>query len=431
MMSGEIDDRDEKMQSEAANEDENGSKNEKKREPASYATDHGRQRALIGTTLLHFVNDLHPTFLPTFLPAIVKDLGLSFAQAGFLNTFFGVINLFVQPIAGRFADKLHTPAMATWAPFFTALGMYLLPLAPNYAICLLLVGLTAAGTACFHPQGHGLSGLAGGTGKLAVYLAIFSAAGTFGAALSPIYGVFLLDTFGKYLMPAALLPVFGLLMIAKFIMPPRRDDISKGGGHKESEHTESFLGGMLRVFVLIYPFVLTAIVRDSTAQGIRVFLPLLIAERGGSLALGGTVLFVFSAAQAVSNLVGGKISDLVGHTRFTYIMLLLAPIFLFPAIHLSGTVSLVLFMLGGLCIASTNSVTLALAQKKVPNSRSTASSLVMGVSWGIANIVASPIGALADRVGLNIALSIVALCPLVVVLAMTIRRLKPSAEKES
>lgn len=394
---------------------------------SSYDTEAGRMRALVGTTLLHFINDLHPTFLPTFLPAIVKDLGLSFGQAGFLNTFFGIINLVVQPIAGRFADGLRKPLMAIWSPFFTAAGAYFLPLAPNYAVCLILVGVMACGTACFHPQGHGLSGLAGGSAKLAVYLAIFSAAGTFASALSPIYGVFLFETFGKYFMPVALLAVLGLLVIAKFIMPPARDD---AGAHKDDAKKESFLGGMVRVFVLIYPFVLTAIVRDSTAQGIRVFLPLLVTERGGSLALGGTVLFAFTIAQTVSNLLGGKISDMVGHRRFIFVMLLLAPVFLFPAVHLDGVVSLVLLMLGGLCIASTNSVTLALAQNVVPESRSTASSLVMGVSWGIANIVASPIGMLADSLGLSIALSIVALCPLLVVLAMTARTLLSHGAKD-
>ncbi len=65
-----------------------------------------------------------------------------------------------------------------------------------------------------------------------------------------------------------------------------------------------------------------------------------------------------------------------------------------------------------------------MAQELVPDSRSTASSLVMGVSWGLANIVASPIGMLADRIGLSTALSLVALCPLLVVAAMLFGHLR-------
>jgi FSR family fosmidomycin resistance protein-like MFS transporter len=59
-----------------------------------------------------------------------------------------------------------------------------------------------------------------------------------------------------------------------------------------------------------------------------------------------------------------------------------------------------------------------MAQEYVPESRSTASSLVMGISWGVANMVASPIGALGDRIGLERALCLVALSPLLVVAAM-------------
>jgi FSR family fosmidomycin resistance protein-like MFS transporter len=107
-----------------------------------------------------------------------------------------------------------------------------------------------------------------------------------------------------------------------------------------------------------------------------------------------------------------------GKRRIIVVMLLLSPIFLLPAVRMEGVASAVFFVLGGACIAATNPVTLAMAQETVPGSRSTASSLVMGVSWGIANIAASPIGMLADRIGLNAALSVVALSPLVVVAVM-------------
>jgi FSR family fosmidomycin resistance protein-like MFS transporter len=55
-----------------------------------------------------------------------------------------------------------------------------------------------------------------------------------------------------------------------------------------------------------------------------------------------------------------------------------------------------------------------MAQEHVPDNRSSASSLVMGVSWGFANIAASPIGMLADRIGLAPALAAVSLSPLIV-----------------
>ncbi len=387
----------------------------------TYATPEGRWKALLSIAFLHFLNDLHPTLLPTFLPEIVKRLSLSLGQAGFLSTLFGILNLLVQPLAGHFADKREEPTFALWSPLFTAGGAYLLPIAPNYGVAMLFVGMMGVGTAGFHPQGHGLTGVAGGEDKLGAYLAIFAAAGTLGSALSPLYAVLLLRTLGASYMPFALLPLLCAILAARRFLPVRQhepDPAAPAAACGETGAGGGFFASTFRVLMLCLPLVLIAIVRDSTSQGIRVFLPLLVTGRGGSLEMGGSVLFAFTVAGSAANLVGGKLADMFGKHRVIVAMLLLAPIFLFPAVWAQGPSSIVLFVCGGACIAATNPITLAMAQERVPGSRSTASSLVMGVSWGIANIVASPIGMLADRIGLTRALGLVALSPLVVVAAL-------------
>ena len=40
-----------------------------------------------------------------FFQQLVKRLSLSLAEAGFLNTLFGFLNLIVQPLAGYFSDR--------------------------------------------------------------------------------------------------------------------------------------------------------------------------------------------------------------------------------------------------------------------------------------------------------------------------------------
>ena len=56
-------------------------------------------------------------------------------------------------------------------------------------------------------------------------------------------------------------------------------------------------------------------------------------------------------------------------------------------------------------------VTTAMAQKRCPESRSTVSSLALGVSWGIANLCTTPVGFSADIFGLVPTLNVVALFP--------------------
>ena len=375
-----------------------------------------RVRALSAIASLHFINDLHPTLLPTFLPEIVKRLSLSLAEAGFLNTLFGFLNLIVQPLAGYFSDRENKPTFAVWAPLLTAGGAYLLPIAPSYGAAMLFVCMIGIGTASFHPQGHCIAGLTGGTERLGSYLAIFAAAGSLGAALSPLYAVLLIKTLGPSRVPFALLMVVTAILVARMWLPKklREREADNENGVNESGGLP-FFRSMARVMKTCYGLVIISIIRDSSSQGIRVFLPLLLTSKGNSLALAGTVLFAFTVAGSVSNLVGGRLADIFGKRRVFMVMLSLAPLFIFPAIKANGWLSITLFVLGGACIAATNPITLALAQEKEPELRSTASSLVMGASWGIANMVASPIGMVADRIGLEVTLGFVALAPLVVV----------------
>ena len=379
------------------------------------------RRSLIAVSLMHFVNDLHPTFLPAFLPALVKSLSLSLTQAGALNALFGIINLFGQPLAGHLADRQKKPYFTLWAPLFTAAGACLLPVSPSYGTALLFVTVLALGTSAFHPQGHGLTGIAGGETHLATYLSIFGAAGSMGAALSPLYAVFLAKTIGIHAIPFTLIPVAGIAFLASRLMPQRCMNT-------DVKTTKKIPGGqffpnLFKTFKTCKSLMMISIVRDSTSQGIRVFIPLLITSSGGSIAAGGGTLFAFTIAGTLANLVGGRLADRFGKMHLILTLLAIAPLVLFPAIHTSGTLSILLFIAGGALLAASNPVTVAMAQELAPESRSVASSLVMGVAWGVANLVALPIGRLADRTNLTLSLSVVSFLPWIIILYFLVQKL--------
>lgn len=402
-------------------------KNAQYRQPlgGTLSSERSRFKALLAVSSLHFLNDLHPTLLPALLPKIVEKLSLSMGQAGFLSTVFGLLNLLIQPFAGQIADKMNRPLLALYAPLMTAAGAYLLPVAPTYGAALLFVSLLGIGTASFHPQGHGLTGIVGGNEKLGSYLAIFAAAGTLGSAVSPLYAVGLLNVLGEKRMPLALLMVGAVILVVRRWIPAVTHDREQ---HGPDSYTSLGSGkaerpGMVAVLKVCMSLIVISIVRDSTFQGIRVFLPLLITGLGGSMGDGAKALFAYTLAGSAANLAGGRLADKFGKMRLVLIMLFLAPLFMFPAIQSGGTTQIVLFICAGACISATNPVTLAMAQERMPGARSTASSLVMGVSWGIANIVAYPIGRIADNVGLSMTLSFVALAPLSLVACFALRAL--------
>lgn len=373
----------------------------------------------------HFLNDIYGSFLPTFIPLIVSRLGITYAQAGLLKSLSGVIHMVVQPMAGYVSDLFSRPYAIIIGPVMTALGASLLPLAPTYGTALILVGLWGFGSAIYHPLGHGSVGYVGDPGKLAFYLAVFAVGGMLGSTLSPLYAIFLAQTFGfgPLLPVAALVPVVaGALLVARFV------PTLKAEGSVEIPSARGFFHSFGSTFKVILPVWMVCVCRDTSVEGIRFFLPLLVASRGGSIVDVGTILFLISTIGTISPMLLGPIADRFGRGKVIVIGMILSPLFLVPASLITGAASIALYMAGNAILLGLMPVTGAVAQEMAPGSRSTAASMVTGLSFGLAGLLTAPIGALADSFGLKAILLCLGLLPLLPVpVFMTMWREKKEA----
>ena len=364
---------------------------------------------LVILTLTHFLTDLHGTFLATFVPVIVGRLGISYAQAGLLNSLSGMIHIVVQPMAGYISDTFSRPYAIIVGPLLTALGASMLPLGPTYGVTLILVGLWSFGSSVYHPLGHGSVGYVGDPGKLAFFLALFSVAGILGSTLSPIYAVLLVKVFGMgpLMVVATLVPVsVGAWLVIRFI------PTLKAEGSESYPSPRGFYRSFSRTFGIIFPVWLVCVCRETAFEGIRFFLPLFIASRGGSIVNIGTILFLINTVGTVSPMVGGRIADRFGRRIVTMAAMAMAPFFLVPAALTGGVLSISLYMVGNALLQGLLPVTGAAAQEMAPEARSTAASMVMGLPFGLASLLIAPIGALADRTNLTMVLILLGLLPL-------------------
>ncbi len=355
-------------------------------------------KRLLILSLTHFLNDLHAAFLPAFMPLIVSRLGISYAQAGILRSLSGVLHIIVQPMAGYFSDIFSRPYAIIVGPIMSALGAGLLPSAPSYGMALLIVGLWGFGSAVYHPLGYGSVGYVGDPVNLGLFIAIFSIGGILGATLSPLYAIFLMESFGAgLLLPlAALVPVLaGALLVIRFI------PTLKAEGPSGSPSPMGFLRSFRSTFKSIFPLWLLCLCRDTSFEGVRFFLPLLIASRGGSIVQIGTVLFWISAIGTISPVIGGRLADRFGARRIIMASMTLAPFFLVPAALMRGFPSILFYMTGNALLEAILPVTNAAAQGIAPQARSTAASIVTGLSFGLAGLLLAPIGAMADIFGLT------------------------------
>ena len=356
----------------------------------------------------HFFNDLYASFLPTFIPTLISRLGLTMAQAGFFSTFLGVIHIIFQPVIGYLSDRSANPWLVIWGPILTCFGATMIPLSPTYGTALLFVGLWGLGSAMFHPQGHGGVGHVVPRDRLTVSLALFAVAGTAGVTMSPLFAVALVNTVGLKLMPvAAILPVLILGLFTWRTMP----SISHESGDAMTPQKGLF-STMKSVFAVIYPIWAMSTVRDAASQGVRMFFPIRIAGEGGDISFVGTVLFLIMLGSTIAMLVIGRMADRYGKKQTLTVTMALSSLFLFAGRASGGWTAILFFVLGTAAVNATMPITAAIAQEMVPNSRGMASSIVMGLSWGMGNMLMAPFGKVGDLYGVNATLFIVALLPL-------------------
>lgn len=356
----------------------------------------------------HFFNDLYASFLPTFIPTLISRLGLTMAQAGFFSTFLGVIHIIFQPVIGYLSDRSANPWLIIWGPILTCFGATMIPLSPTYGTALLFVGLWGLGSAMFHPQGHGGVGHVVPRDRLTVSLALFAVAGTAGVTMSPLFAVALVNTVGLKLMPvAAILPVLILGLFTWRTMP----SISHESGDAMTPQKGLF-STMKSVFAVIYPIWAMSTVRDAASQGVRMFFPIRIAGEGGDISFVGTVLFLIMLGSTIAMLVIGRMADRYGKKQTLTVTIALSSLFLFAGRASGGWTAILFFVLGTAAVNATMPITAAIAQEMVPNSRGMASSIVMGLSWGMGNMLMAPFGKVGDLYGVNATLFIVALLPL-------------------
>ncbi|NLV82664.1 MAG: MFS transporter [Synergistaceae bacterium] len=363
---------------------------------------------IAGFTFLHFINDTHSTALPAIIPILVTSIGLSLGQAGLLNALFGVTNIIAQPITGYFADRQSRPYFAICGPLLSVTGACLLPLSPSFGFALFFIGLMSLGTSLFHPQATGLTGSASNSKNLTFMLSLFAASGSLGSAVGPLYIAFIISEFGKKSLILTIIPVF---LICVYIWKNSMSSQINNEISNEKINIADFIKNIRSLLEKVGGIVFSAALRDATFQGIKIFLPMLIILKGGTIKAGGFLLFAVTIASTISGIVGGKLATLIGDENIFVLSLTISPIFLILGLNTTGIFSILILMLGAASLQLSTSATTAMAQNRCPGSRSAASSLTTGVAWGLANVLTTPVGFSADLIGLPTTLNIVALMP--------------------
>lgn len=336
-------------------------------------------------TLGHFINDAYSAVLTPLAPAIRGQFGVSIAAVTLLASVFSLTSSVLQPLLGVIGERFDRRLMAALGPALTGLGLCFMGYAPGFGALMLLVALAGFGSGFFHPAGAAYTARSSPVHQRGLWASLFSAGGTAGMALGPVFaGV------GLHALPI-FAPIGLLVGLVSYIVTP--SDRPQAGAKRPalSEYLGLFRGAMVRLWGM-------AVLRSLASMGYNAMLPFIMLSRGFGVRETGITLAVFSVASAVGGIIGGRISDRVGRVPVLR-SAILATIPLFAWLIFSSPANWYFYPLTFLVAALVNAsipVGVVTAQEYAPGHVAIASSIMMGFSWGFAGLLIFLVGLLAD-----------------------------------
>jgi FSR family fosmidomycin resistance protein-like MFS transporter len=357
----------------------------------------------------HGVNDGLANAIAPIWPMVRQQFGLTMSGIGLITFWWGLTTNFSQPLFGYLIDRWNPRRLLGAATLVATVFYCTVGYTRNltWFVVFLLVG--GLGVSLYHPRAGALAVKVSG-GRKALGMGVFTAGGSVGMAAGYLLSPYLCELVGstKGLLYAA--PV-GLVTAALLWGVGSQD------GQRSADQGFDFHQDVLPHLGKLLPLSLVMILRASTVVAFCNFLPLLLAAQGRQLVAGGYSGFFFTAGGAIGSMIGGHISDRLGRRGITIVSMLLSPAFVYLALQSTQRPGLLCLFLAlfamGLVLRAAEAVNITHTQELLPRATSLASSLGMGLAWGFAGLVAPLLGILADRHGVDYALSLVVWLPLV------------------
>lgn len=343
----------------------------------------------------HGMTDLYANFLPALLPVFEDNFSLSKTLVGVLIFAVSTSGSLCQVVYGYLGDRWGRRLFLVPGPAVAAVFMCFIGLSPGFLVLLLLLLIGGMGVSAFHPHAASAAGDIAGS-KRGLGLSLFMAGGTVGFAAGPLIAAVLMSSVGPARMPlASITGIFTSFLLYKYAIPEGRR-CNSGNRVSILESIRPHIRPLILLSVIV-------ILRATVSIVFANFASLLMKQRGRSLIIGGSVVSLFLLSSASGTVLGGYLCDRMSRKKLLIISLLLSSPLLFALVPARGVTLIILLILSGVMIGCSNPVPLTVAQELVPGGASTASSIMMGFSWGIAGLLALFFGVLADLFGGDVA----------------------------
>ncbi|MFT4040108.1 MAG: MFS transporter [Thermomicrobiales bacterium] len=361
-----------------------------------------KNRALAVMMLGHFSNDMLGGILPLLFPLMKIQFALTNAQLGLVTLAFTATSSLTQPLFGYFSDthgrRWFVPATLVWGAVCAASYGFV----GSYAAFIGVAALAGIGSGAFHPLGASNAAAVSRDEDRNAAMSWYTVAGSAGYGLGPLLGSVLLGVFGRlgtlgFLIPGvtAAALIWPQMRIVERAREARAQALQAMRARPEwGALARVILVTMTRSWVFLSVLQLSATWYSELGFGREIYAPL-------------TSIIIFSGA--AGTLVGGMMADRLGQRRVIITTMLLAIPWLLLYAAFPGPQGLLLAAIFGFFCDASISITLVLAQGFMPGRVGVASGVILGLGFVTGGIGVPVTGWLADRYGMQAALSSLAL----------------------
>ncbi len=352
----------------------------------------------------HGAVDFASGAVPALLPFLAERFNLGYAATAAVMLAATVSSSLVQPAFGLLSDRHGAIWLLPAGVLVAGTGIALAGVAPAYPLVLVAVFVAGIGIAAYHPEGAKFASFASGR-KRASGMGFFNIGGNSGYALGPILITPLVLWLGLAGAVVAAVPVLliGVLLALSLPALGKLHPDVRGAPPVTAEDRPRAMALLVGVILM----------RSLTWFGLITFVPLWVISLGGTKAEGNRLLSFMLVAGVVGALVLGPVADRFGMRRTLLLTTALLPPLVLTFIHVGGILGALALMLVGLCVVGTFGVVMVLSQSYLPRHVALASGLNVGLAVGLGGVCAVAIGAVADAIDLQTALTITAVSPII------------------
>ncbi len=269
-------------------------------------------------TLGHSLTHWYPATFYLLLPIIGKELGLNYAEIGFVMTCQSLAGAFANVPGGVLVDTVGKKGvLMAFSLFWVGFPYLLMSFTHSYVMLLVCVALVGIGNSLWHPTA--IPTLARQfPERKGLVLSVHGMGGNAGDAIAPLVIGSLLGVLAwREVMVINVLP--GIVVAAVLLMMLRATQFSAknktAAAPPEKQSLASYARGVIGLFRNKSLIILTtsSAFRSMTQNALLTFLPVFLAyEMGYSPFWTGACMFALQAAGFAASPLAGHMSDKVG-----------------------------------------------------------------------------------------------------------------------